>query len=197
MKTLMELCPTPEGRKRWRRDECDYLENARLLIDRYELIDGEIISKKGQNRPHALAVSLLLAYLFSLFGARRVQTQATMEVRQADQMTNRPEPDAVVLREPTNAVPTGEDVLLAVEVSDSTQYDDYGHKVRLYARAGVAEYWVLDLNRRVLVAFRDPCDDEWLSRTEYTETDSIAPMSAPDAAILIAELLPSEELPSA
>lgn len=190
MKTMQELCPTPDGRKRWRRDECDYLENARLLTERYELLNGEIISKMGQNRPHALAVSLLLAYLFSIFGPRRVQTQATMEVREADRITNRPEPDALVLRETLNAIPTGEDVWLAVEVSDTTQYDDFGHKVRLYARAGVAEYWVLDLTRRILVAFRNPVGDDWLARIEYTETDMIAPVAAPEAVVSVAELLP-------
>lgn len=193
MDTMLDLPATPGGRKRWSRNDVKFLENAGLLKGRYELIDGEIIIKMGQHRPHALAVSLVIAYLFSLFGPRRVQTQATMEVREDDRITNRPEPDVAVLREPTVSVPVGEDVLLAVEVSDTTQADDLGHKIRLYARAGVAEYWVLDLQRRLLIAFRVPRGDDWLTRTEFSETDTVAPLAEPDAFVPIAELLPPVE----
>jgi Uma2 family endonuclease len=165
------------------------LERAGLLHGRYELINGEIIVKMGQNRPHALAVSLLLAWLFSLFGAHRVQTQATMEVREDDRVTNRPEPDVLVLREPVDRVPTGGDALLAVEVSDTTQGDDLGFKVGLYARAGVEEYWVLDLSRRVLIAFRESRDGEYVRRDEFTENDTIAPLCAPDNPTRVADLI--------
>ncbi len=190
METMLELPPTVTGRKRWSRADCRFLENACVLKGRYELLDGEIILKLGQNRPHALTVSLLLAYLFSLFGPRRVQTQATMEVKEEDRVTNRPEPDIAVLREEVAYVPTGYDVLLAVEISDTTQADDFGRKVSLYARAGVAEYWVIDLSRRVIIAYQQPQGDGWLSRTEYGETDTIASAAAPGAAVAVAELLP-------
>jgi Uma2 family endonuclease len=193
MKTMLELCPTPDGRKRWRRDECDYLENARLLTERYELLDGEIISKMGQNSPHAITVMRVIAYLLRLFATDNVRTQATMEVHADDRITNRPEPDVIALREAVTRIPDGQDVLLAVEVSDTTQYDDFGHKVRLYARAGVAEYWVLDLTRRLLVVFRDPRGDDWLTRIEYTETDTIAPLAASRAVVAVSELLPPLE----
>jgi Uma2 family endonuclease len=193
MKTMLELCPTPDGRKRWRRDECDYLENARLLTERYELLDGEIISKMGQNSPHAITVMRVIAYLLRLFATDNVRTQATMEVHADDRITNRPEPDVIALREAVTRIPEGQDVLLAVEVSDTTQYDDFGHKVRLYARAGVAEYWVLDLTRRLLVVFRDPRGDDWLTRIEYTETDTIAPLAASRAVVAVSELLPPLE----
>lgn len=190
MDTTLELPATDTGRKRWSRDDCRFLENAGLLKGRYELIDGEIIVKMGQKPPHAMAVMRVIAYLLQFFHDDNLRTQATMEVRAEDHPTNKPEPDVAALREVTGALPAGEDVLLAVEVSDSTQADDLGRKVGLYARAGVAEYWVLDLQRRVLIAFRTPQGDEWQTRAEYAETDTVAPLAAPEGAVHVADLLP-------
>ena len=189
--TLPDSIPPP-ARKRWTRDECAFLENAGLLKERYELLDGEVVLKMGQNRRHATAVMLVIAYLIAIFGSRRVQTQVTMEVRADDRVTNRPEPDLVVLREDLDRVPAGSDALLAVEVSDTTQADDFGHKVALYARAGVAEYWALDLPTRRLTVFRRPDADTrlWAEKAEYTEAVEVAPLSAPDRLIRIADLLP-------
>jgi Uma2 family endonuclease len=168
------------------------MEDAGRLKGRYELLDGEVIVKMGQNGPHAVGVMRLIAYCLSLFpSGDRVRTQATMEVREEDRVTNRPEPDVLVLREGVGSViPHGGDVLLAVEVSDTTQGDDYGVKLHLYARAGVAEYWVLDLPRRVLVAFRQPDGERWQVRQEFAEADSVAPLVAPDRLARVADLLP-------
>lgn len=190
MDTTLELPATATGRKRWSRDDCRFLENAGLLKGRYELIDGEIIVKMGQNPPHAMAVMRVIAYLLRFFHDDNLRTQATMEIRPEDRFANRPEPDVAALREITEAVPTGEDIVLAVAVSDSTQADDLGRKVGLYARAGVAEYWVLDLQRRVLITFRTPQGEEWQARSEYAETDTIAPLAAPESSVLVADLLP-------
>lgn len=190
MKTI-ELPATANGRKRWSRDECKFLENAGLLKSRYELLDGEIIIDMGQNSPHAIAVMRVIAFLLSLFGVERVRTQATMEVREDDRVLNRLEPDVAALREVvTQGAPGGDTVLLAVEVSDTTQADDFGRKVSLYARAGVGEYWVLDLERRVLVAFRRPNGDDWQVRDEFAETERVTPLSAPDNLVLVSDLLP-------
>lgn len=191
MNPTLPLPATPSRRKRWTRDECQFLENAGLLKGRYELLDGEIVINMGQNSQHAITVSLVFAYLLGLFGALRVRCQATMEVRADDRVLNRPEPDIALLREVIlTGAPAGEDVLLAVEVSDATQTEDYGHKVALYARAGVAEYWVLDLARRILVVFRSPQKGEWLVRDEYAEEARIALLTAPHAPIAVSELLP-------
>ena len=193
-----EIPPTSAGRKRWTRDEVVFLETAGFLKGRYELLDGEVIPKMGQNWAHADCVSRIFAYLQGFAGPGRVRTQATMEVRGGDQILNRPEPDAVVLRQPMSRNHTGDDVLLAVEVSDTTHRDDFGPKVGLYARAGVEEYWVLDLTRRVLVAFRRAEDGEWRERAEFAEGDSAAPLCAPGSLIRVADLLPEQgEGPSA
>ena len=179
------------GRKRWTRTEVEFLENACLLKGHYELIDGEIVIKMAQNSPHAIAVIRVILYLARLFGDLRVRTQATMEVRDDDRVLNRPEPDIAVLRDVTlTGAPDGDNVLLAVEVSDTTQADDYGYKTGLYARAGVGEYWIVDLTRRVLVAYRRAENGEWQARQEFAEDAQVAPTSAPDAFVSISDLLP-------
>lgn len=191
MNTIMEPPPTSTGRKRWSRGECEYLENAGVLKGRYELLDGEIVYNMSQNSPHAIAVLRVILYLARLFQGDRVRTQATMEVREDDRVLNRPEPDISVLREATlTGAPDGSNVLLAVEVSDTTQGDDYGPKVTLYARAGVAEYWVLDLARRVLVVFHTPQNGQWLGRDEHAEDAQAAPRTMPHSPVAVADLLP-------
>ena len=190
--TAEEILPaTANGRKRWIRANVEFLENSGLLTGRYELLDGEIVLKMGQNRRHALAVMRIVAYLLSVFGAERLQTQATMEVREEDKITNKPEPDVVVLREAIDRNANGMDVLLAVEISDSTQSDDLGHKVKLYARAGVEEYWVLDTTAGKLFAFRqtDAANGEGKDRTELTSGDRVAPVAAPGSVVIVASLL--------
>ncbi|GAB4451307.1 MAG: Uma2 family endonuclease [Armatimonadaceae bacterium] len=187
-----ELPPTASGRKRWTREDCRQLERIGYLHSRYELINGEIVLKMGQNAPHANAVSLVLVWLFSLFGARRVHGQSTMEVRQDDRVTNRPEPDAMVFREPTNETPRGEDVLLVVEVADTSLADDLGYKVGLYARAGIAEYWVLDIQSRRLTVFRNPDTEAgtWADQQQFGERDTVSCAAAPDSRTTVADLLP-------
>lgn len=195
MGTVLEPRATPEHRRRWSREECAFLENSGLLRERYELLDGEIVVKVSQNYPHAAAVMRLIAYALRLVDGEidRVRTQATMEVREDDRVANRPEPDVVVLRGPVRRVPDGTDVLMAVEVSDTTQGDDFGVKVGLYARAGVVEYWVLDLTRRRLVAFTEPRDGVYTGRAEWDANATAAPTFAPDRPIAVRDLLPAEE----
>ncbi len=86
-------------------------------------------------------------------------------------------------RHPTTAV-------LIVEVSDTTLRFDMGSKASLYAEAGIEEYWVLDVVNRQLVAFRNPIDGDYAERREYEPGASLAPLSAPEAMIAVAELLP-------
>jgi Uma2 family endonuclease len=137
----------------------------------------------------------LLGYLIATFGTDRLQTQATMEVADEDRITNRPEPDAVVLSDDPRRNPTGGDVLLVVEVSDTTAADDFGVKVGLYARASVAEYWIVDLNRRRLVTYRDPADGAYRAHPEFYAGDAVAPLCAPDSPVAVADLLPPADFP--
>jgi Uma2 family endonuclease len=195
MNVFPQLPPTASGRPRWNRSAWEFLENAGLLQGKYEIIDGEIILKMPQNYPRTAAINRLFAYAIRLVSGEldRIRSQTNITVPDADSETSRPEPDMVILREPLRRVPAGEDVLLAVEVSDTTLAEDLGFKIGLYARAGIEEYWVLDLPRRRLIAFRDPEGGVYQRREEFPEDSTVTPEFAPESEISLAELLPPLE----
>lgn len=144
----------PPWRKRFTRREFDgFLNSGTFEGQRFELIDGDLIDKMGQNPPHAWAVRTLLRCLIRLFGVDRVQCQAPIEVAADDRELNYPEPDLGVFKpahhECATRHPSGSEMTLLVEVADSSARLDRTLKAGLYARAGVPEYWVVDLNRRV------------------------------------------------
>src|SRR5438128_862480 len=87
--------PAP-NRKRWTRKECEFLVQSELLVGRYELIDGEIISKMGQKPPHRLVVVLIRNWLIAVFGALFVQSQATIDLAECGLDYDEPEPDVAV-----------------------------------------------------------------------------------------------------
>jgi Uma2 family endonuclease len=79
-------------------------------------------------------------------------------------------------------------VLLIVEVSDTSLRYDLGHKVELYAQAGIAEYWVVDVNALAMHIHRDPVDGKYANVTKATVGQSISPLSVPDVQLEISEL---------
>jgi Uma2 family endonuclease len=83
-----------------------------------------------------------------------------------------------------------EDILLAVEVADTTLGFDLTTKAALYARAGIPEYWVLDVNGRRMIVHRDPQDGRFRSVIAYTSDERISLLAAPAASLLIADVLP-------
>jgi Uma2 family endonuclease len=147
-------------RKRFTRSEVDRLEKSGVFEgQRYELIDGDLMDKMGQNPPHAFLVQNIADCMFALFGRGRVRVQLPMEASAEDQETSLPEPDLVLLKgraaEYRQRHPRGDEVLLSVEVSDTTADFDLTRKALMYGKAGVPEYWVVDLTRSLLVVHRE------------------------------------------
>jgi Uma2 family endonuclease len=179
-------------RKRFTRDEVEQMLDAGLFAgQRFELIDGDLIDKMGQNPPHARALRLLHAWLVKVFGAERVQMQLPIEAAPAERERSLPEPDLSVLPEEKDDYrrrhPRGDELLLAVEVADTTVRYDATAKRDLYARAGVPEYWILDIPGRRLIVHRG------LTQGQFEQIDSIAEnasVSAGGVEIPVSELLP-------
>jgi Uma2 family endonuclease len=189
--------PLPEQfphRRRFTRDECRFLTDNGLLDGRWELVDGEIISKMGQNPPHRVGVALVMAWLTQLFPPLRVQVQGPIDVAQEDNPLNEPEPDVVVLDRPStdymDGNPPPEAALLIVEVSDTSLRLDLTTKMARYARAGISDYWVVDLNGRRIVVHRAPAEDRYASVVSFGEEEVVAPLAALDAPVRVADLLP-------
>ena len=182
----------PPPHKRWTRDECAVLEKAGLLeSQRYELLEGELVLKMGKNHPHMRALLLLVAWLRTAFGQNFVVQEPAIDVRPEDNPSSEPEPDAIVLNRSfleltSRARP--DELLLVAEVSSTTLAFDLTAKARLYARAGIAEYWVLDLEGRRLIVHRDPAEGAYRSITAFDEDELVSTLSATATEVRVGDL---------
>lgn len=179
------LSPVEPPRKRWTRLECVVLEESGIWEQQHlELIEGELISKMGKKRPHANAIAVVHAWLLRVFGEQYVNQEAPIDVAPEDNPTNEPEPDLIVFSKPYRefaANPQPADLRLVVEISDSTLGFDLTTKARLYARARIVEYWVVDIPSRRVIVHRDPREGQYRSVVAYAEQESVKPLASPDS----------------
>jgi hypothetical protein len=177
-------------RKLWTRAECAALEASGLWI-RSTWNWFELISKMGKKRPHANALVAVQAWLVRTFGEQFVNPEAPIDVASEDNPTNEPEPDLVVLAKPSrefrDANPRPGDLRLVVEISDSTLGFDLTTKGELYARAGIVEYWVVDVPAWRLVVHRDPREGLYRSVTAYSEEETASPLASPHSEFRVAD----------
>jgi Uma2 family endonuclease len=164
--------------------------------DHLELVDGEILTMTPQNSLHSGTIMVLHARLQAAFGPQcSVRVQSPLAL---DEMSE-PEPDLAVVggsgRDYLAAHP--DSALLVVEVADTTLPYDRGRKASLYARAGIAEYWIVNVADRVLEVHRDPAPDAaaplgfaYTTVERLTPESFVSPLAAPEARISVSELLP-------
>jgi Uma2 family endonuclease len=186
----MSAAITQPPRKRFTRSEVDQMEESGLLAgQRLELIDGDLIDKMGQNPPHARAIRRGSVALSKMFGVELVQVQLPIEAGGVDREWSLPEPDLAVLRADKpdfdRRHPSGPDLSLVIEVADTTLRYDASTKRDIYARAGVQEYWILDLNASRLLVHRelDSKKGEYASIRNYGDKESVS-------GITVSSLLP-------
>jgi Uma2 family endonuclease len=184
-------------RKRFSREEVDEMLQAGLFAgERYELIDGDLIDKMGQNPPHGAAIVKIQKWLATFVDIGRIRIQLSMEAAREDRKWTIPEPDLAVVAEEKadyeQRHPRGDEMLLVIEVSDTTVKFDLTRKAVLYARAGVPEYWVLNLPRRQLVVHRQPDGVEYRSIRIHSEEETVS-MEGLDRTVKVGELLPRPE----
>jgi Uma2 family endonuclease len=89
----------------------------------------------------------------------------------------------------STAHPDAADVLLLIEVSDSTLAFDQSTKLDLYARYGVSEYWVVDVEGRRIVVYREPAANGYVSEFEFSGPGTISPQAFPDIEVAVREIL--------
>jgi Uma2 family endonuclease len=178
--------------KLWTREECALLEQAGLAdLDRYELIGGELVLKTPKNKLHLLVQALLHQWLVGFAGVLRALQEPTIDLRAGDEATSAPEPDVVLLSRTIREIsgrPGPGDLLLVAEVSGATLAFDLTVKAGLYARAGIAEYWVVDLHGRRVILHRRPEAGAYLDVAAYAEDEFVATLGAPEASIRVADL---------
>jgi Uma2 family endonuclease len=171
------------SRKRWTREEAAKL--VELFPDkRYELIEGDLINKMGQKPPHVYVIKLLHGALATVFGSGRVQSQSSIRLPDPDGQYSEPEPDVVLLHRESpeffDRLAGPKDIALLIEVADTSFTFDRSVKYRLYARADIAEYWIIDITNRRTVVCRHPAGDEYKSVTIVDASEEITPLAAPD-----------------
>jgi Uma2 family endonuclease len=165
--------------KRWTRADVARMADAGILVaDEFELLDGRLVSTMGKGRLHVIAVRRLAAALKVIFGEDFVDQEAPIDVSSADLDVNEPEPDAVVLRRPALEIldrnPQPEEVRLVAEVAATSLTSDLGWKAGLYARAGIEEYWVVDLAARRLLVHREPQGGRYAEVAVLGENEAVA-----------------------
>jgi Uma2 family endonuclease len=158
------------------------------------LIDGEIYTMPMPNPPHDTALGLVEEWLRTVFtSGHHVRTQKGFDIGARTD----PGPDLVVvpgsIRDYATKTPTS--AVLIVEVADTSLFIDTTKKAEWYATAGVPDYWVIDLENRRLLVFRDPHpipDGGAAYRTHLTfgPNDTVTPLAAPNVAVKVADLLP-------
>lgn len=178
---------------RWTREEYERLAESGFFPPdaRIELIEGVIYDMAAQNSLHATGYRLVHESLRLVFPAGSgFEIRGQLPLALSDD--SEPEPDLAVVRggirdfcdhHPTTAV-------LVVEVADSSLLRDRKKKVSLYARAGIPEYWILNLIRRTLEVYRDPVEETYRSRTTLRAGAYVTPFAQPLVRVQIDDLLP-------
>lgn len=157
--------------------------------ERVELIEGEIVQMPPIGSPHAGPVSQLSQMLRETVGRQAVVSVQNPVI--LDDYSE-PLPDITLLKRRSDfyksSHPRPEDVLLIIEVSDTTLRYDREVKVPLYARHGIPEVWIVDLANDCLQVFRDPLEASYQDCQTLAVSDSITPLTVPQCTIHLAGL---------
>jgi Uma2 family endonuclease len=177
----------PERFRPLKRSEYDRMVELGLFQDeRIELIRGVLVKMSPQRAPHASSVEKLTELLVvRLQGRFKVRIQLPLALSDDSE----PEPDVAIVplgdydsEHPTTA-------FLVVEVADSSLKQDRA-KVAVYASAGIAEYWIVNLNARTVEVYSSPEGDRYAEVRTLRAGDTLRPEALPEVALAVAEILP-------
>lgn len=146
--------------------------------DRVELIHGEIVEKMPIGNAHAACVKRLNQLLI-----RAVDDQAIVSVQDPIRLNDsRPEPDVALLQPRddfyAHETPTAHDVLLLIEVADTSLEFDSTIKRELYGQSGIREYWVVDVIAKTVMVFRNPDGSGHYRSVDVVDGDLSLPVGA-------------------
>jgi len=168
--------------------------------ERIELIEGEIVPMSPQNPPHARGVTWTNMVLTRLFSATHVvRVQLPIDLTPYSE----PEPDFALVSLDHMLHATGHPTFadLIVEVADSSLDYDRDEKASLYARVGILDYWILNMQQRCLEVHRNPVPaprriygHEYANVTVLDLDQTVTPLAQPTASVRVADLLGPEPL---
>jgi Uma2 family endonuclease len=170
-----------------RRAEYDQLIALGAFEDeRIELLEGQLVEMPPIGPPHSSAVQKLTALLVpALIGRATVRVQSPFAASE----TSEPEPDLVVtpLGDYDTAHPTN--AYWVIEVAESSLRKDRLLKQRIYAKAGVSEYWIVNTREKCIEVYRDPEPDGYATKQRVDHASSVAPRQFPDLVIAVESVM--------
>lgn len=180
--------------KRWTIDEYHRMIATGILTtdDKVELLEGQIIEMVPQDPPHASITSSFSNDLPVLFAGKAwVRSQLPITIPPDSE----PEPDIAIVRIDASDYfdrhPHPEDIYLLIEVADSTLSKDRKQKARIYAKANVLEYWILDVKNQRVFVFRQPENEVYQSEQIVEATATLSTIAFPEIEIDLRILFPT------
>ncbi len=156
---------------------------------RIELIRGELRMMSPQGTEHCECVSWLDDWSHDVVNREvmRIRVQSSIEI---PGLATQPEPDVVWVAAKSYARirPQPADILLLIEVADTSLSYDLTEKCQLYAEAGIRDYWVVDIPHRLLHVFRDAGRDGYRSRDRYSADQAATPLLVAGVSLSVAAL---------
>ncbi len=180
------------SRRRFTVDEYHRMLEAGILgeDDRVELINGEVVEMAPIGSRHAACVKRLNT-LFAL----QVRDRAIVGIQDPIRLGefSEPQPDITLLRPRPDYYaaghPTSEDVLLVIEVAETSAEYDRQVKVPLYARAGIPEVWVVDLAGEAVEVYREPAGNSYRQMRRLGRGETVSPEALPNLALAVDDIL--------
>jgi Uma2 family endonuclease len=158
--------------------------------DRVELIEGEIVKLSPIGSQHAGCINCLNALISRLVGLTAVVSiQNPLRISEYSE----PEPDLAILKPRSDFYsrkhPTPKEVLLLIEVADTSLAYDQKVKVPLYARAGIPEVWLVDLSSGIITVYTKPVKGQYQHSQQFRRGESLASFSVPGLTLEVNDIL--------
>jgi Uma2 family endonuclease len=174
---------------KWSVEDYHRIIDTGILADqRVELLEGEIAEMSPEGIPHTYTSQSVVEYLRQLLKDQAI-------VREGHPITlnnSEPQPDIAIVRNPISIYaqhhPYSEDIYWLIEISNTTLSKDKSDKKAIYARASIAEYWIIDLQNNQLLIFTNPQGEDYLQLKEIT-TGIINPLAFPKINVEVNKLL--------
>jgi Uma2 family endonuclease len=197
MNTLITTAPEPittlDNLKSWTVQDYHRMSEMGILDpnERTELIAGQITLMVAKGTPHVITLQLLASGLLGQIGTTAlIRTQDPIHLDDSSE----PEPDLVIVRgeilDYIDRHPQPTDIHLLVEVADSTLSYDCQVKDKVYAKAGIPEYWVIDIKNRQVHIFSDPQATGYASQLILAESQTVSLFAFPAVIMPIGSILP-------
>jgi Uma2 family endonuclease len=185
------LPPSADGRVRFSRDAYHQLGELGILPPdaRFELIEGEIYMMSPIGAPQGGIITRLMNFFVT-----RLPAHLSCRVQLSISIGNdsEPEPDlAIVNRREDDyiaSLPISSDVALLIEVAQSSLEHDLDRKLRMYAEAKIAEYWVVDVEHAMVLVHRQPAGSAYHNMQQIERGKFVAPLAAPECQLDVAWL---------